>query len=161
MIKLVKVKSEFYELCKNNEIDKELLHNEQGRPCVLLIKLRYQGRSYDFVVPLRSNISPTVPKSQYFALPPSSHTNHGRKHGVHYYKLFPVTRTYIDKFVTTDNAYYTTVLNILNRHESDIIKACQEYLQECEKGNKHYVTPNIDGIIDVLDFLKYKNDTAI
>lgn len=39
MIRLVKVKQEFYSLCQEHNVDEELLFNEAGRPCVLLIRM--------------------------------------------------------------------------------------------------------------------------
>lgn len=71
MIKLVKVKQSFYDLCNENNVADELLFNECGRPCVLIVKLKYKGQLRDFVVPLRSNISKSTPRSQYFSLPPN------------------------------------------------------------------------------------------
>lgn len=70
MIRLVKVKQEFYSLCQEHNVDEELLFNEAGRPCVLLIRMNYKNNMHDFVVPLRSNISARTPRNQYFALPP-------------------------------------------------------------------------------------------
>ena len=40
MIRLVKVKQEFYSLCQEHNVDEELLFNEAGRPCVLLIRVK-------------------------------------------------------------------------------------------------------------------------
>lgn len=71
MIRLVKVKQEFYSLCQEHNVDEELLFNEAGRPCVLLIRMNYKNNVHDFVVPLRSNISARTPRNQYFALPPT------------------------------------------------------------------------------------------
>lgn len=36
------------------------------------------------------------------------------------------------------------IKNIIDKNESDIIKASKEYLQQVEQGKKHYMTPNID-----------------
>ena len=36
-------------------------------------------------------------------------------------------------------------------NESNIIQSCQTYLKQCESGNKHFMTPDIDGIIDMLN----------
>lgn len=154
MIKLVKVKQTFYDFCKENSVDEELLFNEKGRPCVLVLKLKYRGLMTDFIVPLRSNISPTIPGTQYFNLPPNPNTKPKHHHGVHYIKLFPIDRKYIDTYVTSGDKYYSTILNILNRKEKDIVDACQAYLKECENGNKHSMTPNLDGILTVLGLLK-------
>lgn len=147
---LVKVKQEFYDLCKEHNVADELLFNEAGRPCVLIVKLKYKGEARDFVVPLRSNISPMAPKNQYFSLPPNANTKSKHHHGIHYIKIFPIHKSYIDKYVVEGNAYYTNILSIMNKKEALIIKSCQEYLDECAKGNKHSMTPNIDGIIEVL-----------
>lgn len=57
MIRLVKVKQEFYSLCQEHNVDEELLFNEAGRPCVLLIRMNYKNNVHDFVVPLRSKNS--------------------------------------------------------------------------------------------------------
>ena len=42
-------------------------------------------------------------------------------------------------------------LNILNNKEKQIISAIQEYLKQCESGNRHQMTPDIDGILRVLE----------
>ena len=31
--------------------------------------------------------------------------------------------------------------------EKEIINACQDYLNKCELGKKHFITPDIDGIL--------------
>lgn len=89
-MQLVKVGEQFYQECKKHGTDKELLFNKSGRPCVLIVKLKYKGQNHKFVVPLRSNISANTPRNQYFALPPNSATKSGNRHGVHYIKLFPI-----------------------------------------------------------------------
>lgn len=144
------MKPSFYQLCKQQGVDKELLFNENGRPCLLLIKLRYKNNLQDFVVPLRSNISSTTPSVQYFSLPPNSSTKKNRKHGVHYIKLFPVDRQYVDTYQVAGNKYYINILSIVNKYEKEIVQACQKYLNDCENGNKHVMTPDIDGILHIL-----------
>ena len=151
MIGLVKVKESFYNLCSQNSVDEELLFNECGRPCVLLVKLTYKGKDRDFVVPLRSNISARTPASQYLSLPPNPTTRPNHKHGLHYYKLFPIDRIYIDSYQVSGNTYYSGLLQFINRKESEIVRACQDYLKLCEQGKKHFITPDIDGIISVLE----------
>ena len=54
---------------------------------------------------------------------------------------------------------YLIVKNIIDNNESEIIQACQDYLFECENGNKHFMTPDIDGIIKMLDMLDENKDT--
>lgn len=151
MITLVKVKSSFYQLCRQYGVDRELLYNERGRPCVLLVKLRYKNDLRDFVVPLRSNISSTTPSIQYFPLPPNPSTKRYRRHGLHYIKIFPVDRKYLDVYQVSGDNYYINILRILNMFEKNIVNACQDYLNDCEKGNKHLMTPDIDGILNMLD----------
>ena len=109
-MKLVKVKPAFYSLCKKYHVEKELLFNEQGRPCVLLIQLKFRNKLQDFVVPLRSNVSKRTPAHQYFSLPPNSTTRNGCHHGVHYVKLFPIDKKYIDTYIVANDAYYEMIL---------------------------------------------------
>ena len=59
-MRLVKVKQSFYELIKKNHVDEEILFNECGRPCVLIMDLEYKGLLRKFVVPLRSNITTSI-----------------------------------------------------------------------------------------------------
>ena len=40
---------------------------------------------------------------------------------------------------------------MLNTSEKDIVSNCQDYLNGYEKGNKHSMTPDIDGILNMLD----------
>lgn len=43
---LVKIDDQFFAMCKNAGADpnNQLLHNEAGRPCVLILKLKYKGQ---------------------------------------------------------------------------------------------------------------------
>jgi len=149
-MKLVKVKESFYELCKNNGCDSELMFNEQGRPCVLIVKLKYKNRLQKFVVPLRSNISSATPKNQYLSLPPNSNTKPKHRHGIHYIKLFPITNAYIDLYNINRDAYMQGVVKFINNKEAEIITNIQKYLMDCENGNKHNMTPQIDEIMELL-----------
>ena len=45
-MQLVKVGEQFYQECKKHETDKELLFNKSGRPCVLIVKLKYKGQNH-------------------------------------------------------------------------------------------------------------------
>lgn len=146
-MQLVKVGNQFYEECKKRGTDKELLFNKSGRPCVLILKLKYKGQKQKFVVPLRSNIASNTPKEQYFPLPPNSATKAGNRHGVHYIKLFPIDSKYIQKYRIENNAYMQQIKAILDKNEKEIIMACQNYLKECEQGKKNLMTPDIDGIL--------------
>lgn len=149
-MQLVKVGEQFYQECEKHGTDKELLFNKCGRPCVLILKLKYKGQNHKFVVPLRSNIAANTPKNQYFALPPNPATKPENRHGVHYIKLFPIDSRYIQKYRIENNVYMQQVKSILDKNEKDIIIACQNYLHECEQGNMNSMTPDIDGILSWL-----------
>jgi len=71
--------------------DSEVLIKDK-RPTVLVMRLKYRSREHDFAVPLRSNIDPAAPKSEYFALPNRKTTKERHHHGLHYVKMFPVTK---------------------------------------------------------------------
>lgn len=89
-MKIVSISQDFFDLVDG---DRELMlkHN---RPCIVVVRLRFRGKRRDFAVPLRSNIAPNVPKDQYFALPPRPTTRPGCRHGIHYIKMFPITKAY-------------------------------------------------------------------
>ena len=101
---------DFFDLVEG---DRELMlkHN---RPCIVVVRLRFRGKRRDFAVPLRSNIAPNVPKDQYFALPPRPTTRPGCRHGIHYIKMFPITKAYQRRFRTEGSAYYETLQRIIN-----------------------------------------------
>lgn len=149
---LVKVERNFFTMCKDNGADfnNQLLHNEAGRPCVLIIKLKYKGENRDFVVPMKSNITPTTDKNTYFALPPNKRTRPGNFHGIYYVKLFPISKEYIKPYLYDGDAYLCGVKDIIDSNEKTIIDACQNYLNEYEKGNINAYTPDIDSIIGLL-----------
>lgn len=159
-MKLVKVKSEYYDMLRIKNADQEIMANELGRPCVLLIDMLYKNKKRKFVIPLRSNISPTVPKEQYLSLPPNPNTKAHYHHGVHYIKLFPIVNTYIDHYNIENNRYLMMIKKILDRKEAEIVSACKAYLKECENGNKHPMTPSIDNIIEILDDLEHPRYTS-
>lgn len=128
-----------------------MLQNENGRPCVLIIKLRYKTRYHKFVVPIRSNISNSTPKNQYFSLPPNSKTKNGSSDGIHYIKMFPINDKYIDKYMINNDKSLLRIKSIIDKNESIIIKSCQDYLNEYEKGNINSFSPNIDSILKWVD----------
>lgn len=104
-MKIVSISQDFFDLVDG---DRELMlkHN---RPCIVVVRLRFRGKRRDFAVPLRSNIAPNVPKDQYFALPPRPTTRPGCRHGIHYIKMFPITKVYQRRFRTEGSAYYETL----------------------------------------------------
>ncbi len=149
-MQLVTVEKGFFAQCKKFGTDRELLYDKQGRPCVLIVDLVYKGQKHTFVVPIRSNIAKNVPTSQYFPLPPNAFTQPGKRHGVHYIKLFPMDRKYVHPYKISKSAYLVMVKSILDKNESKIVNACQNYLSEYEKGQGSFMTPDIDGILSWL-----------
>ena len=79
--------------------DPEVLQ-KSTRPYVLVIRLKYRNTNYDFAIPIRSNIPASAPKNQYFALPPRPQTRPKNRHGLHYIKMFPVTKQYLIRYRT-------------------------------------------------------------
>lgn len=147
-MRIVKVSRSFFNDCIAHGTDGELLFNEQGRPCVLIVALMYRGKQHEFIVPMRSNISGTTPEEQYFPLPTTSHTRPGRKHGIHYIKLFPITNKYVQRYrLNTEDKYWRATQAIIDSHEKEIVDACQNILNEYDAGNRHPMTPDIDGIL--------------
>ena len=145
-MRLVKISDAFFEKCIINDTCRELMFNEDGRPGVLLVKLHYRGKYHKFVVPLRSNISSSTPRWQYFSLPPSPRTRSNHSHGAHYIKLFPITDEYIQSYIV-NKPFDRLIKQLLTNREDEIVAACQAYLNQCEHGNKHPMTPDIDGIL--------------
>ena len=94
-MKIVSVKSSLLE--EYRKIDREML-DKHGRPCLLVVRLKYKGKNRMFAVPFRSNIPGNVPKEQYFSLPPRSTTQSGKRHGIHYIKMFPVEKPFLERY---------------------------------------------------------------
>ena len=128
---------------KSYTVDPEMLQ-KSSRPYALIVQLRYRGHRYDFAVPLRSNISPSTPKSQYFPLPPRHTTKDNHRHGVHYIKMFPVKRSYVLRFRTEGNFYASLIKGILDANEKRIIQECQQYLTDYENGIRPSYSTDID-----------------
>lgn len=146
-MKIVSISEEFYELVKG---DRELMlkHN---RPCIIVLRLQFRGRNRDFAVPLRSNISPNVPKDQYFALPPRPSTKPGHRHGIHYIKMFPIEKKYQRRFRTKGSTYYETLQTIVDSNTKRIVAECQDYLRRYENEGRPRYGVDIDRIINILE----------
>lgn len=131
-MKIVSISQDFFDLVDG---DRELMlkHN---RPCIVVVKLRFRGKRRDFAVPLRSNIAPNVPKDQYFALPPRPTTRPGCRHGIHYIKMFPITKSYQRRFRTEGSAYYETLQRIIDGNTKRIVSECQAYLDRFDTPEK-------------------------
>ena len=128
-VKIVSISQDFFDLVDG---DRELML-KRDRPCIVVVRLRFRGKRRDFAVPLRSNIAPNVPKDQYFALPPRPATRPGCRHGIHYVKMFPITKVYQRRFRTEGSAYYETLQRIIDGNTKRIVSECQAYLDRYER----------------------------
>lgn len=130
--------------------DPEILQ-KSSRPYVLVIRLKYKGANYDFAVPIRSNIPAAAPRNQYFALPPRPQTRPRNHHGLHYIKMFPVSKPYLVRYRIEGNNFATLIHNIINKNSKIIVTACQEYLDAYSQGCKPPYATNIDYLIEQLE----------
>lgn len=99
--------------------DSEILQ-KSTRPYVLVIRLKYKNEKYDFAIPIRSNIPASAPKNQYFALPPRPQTRPKNRHGLHYIKMFPVTKQYLIRYRMEGNNFATLIQNIIDKNSRQI-----------------------------------------
>lgn len=130
--------------------DREFMQ-KHGRPCLLVIRLKFRGKRRDFAVPFRSNIAPNVPKDQYFALPPLPSTRPRHRHGIHYIKMFPVEKRLLRRFRTEGNPYYEIIERIVDEHEREIVADCQRYLAAYERDGRPRYAVDLDRMIALLD----------
>lgn len=135
--------------------DREVLL-KSTRPYVLVVRLKYREHNYDFAVPIRSNIPASAPKKQYFALPPRPQTRPKNRHGLHYIKMFPVTKPYLVRYRTEGNAFATLIQSIIDRNSKQIISECQRYLDEYAQG----IHPNYSTDIDYLLQQLFESDQS-
>lgn len=145
-MKLVTIRTDLLELY---EQDKEVL-KKSGRPYVVVLRLKYKERNYDFAVPVRSNIPAAAPKDQYFALPPRPTTRPGNRHGLHYIKMFPVTKDYQVYYRTEGNKFATLVQQIVDKNTARIVSDCQRYLDRYAAGERPQFSTDIDFLLSML-----------
>jgi hypothetical protein len=157
-MKLASISNDFFKLFSD---DKELLHNKENRrPYLIIIKLKYKGKKQDFAIPFRSHISKYIPKEQYFSLPPRPKTKHNEIHGLHYIKMFPIKKKFLEKFSTNKDKYYKIIVKIINKNQKKIIKEAQSYLSKYEEGRGHKYSPNIEYIFEVINSQKLFKEVA-
>lgn len=147
-MRLVSIDPDYLELLSSH--DREFMR-KHGRPCVLVLRLLFRGRRTDFAVPLRSNIAPNVPRDQYFPLPPRPSTKPRHRHGIHYIKMFPVSKTMLRRFRTEGNSYYEMLRTHIDTHTRDIVRACQSYLEKYEAEGRPRFAVDIDRAIKLMD----------
>lgn len=130
--------------------DSEVLQ-KSTRPYVLVIRLKYKNSNYDFAVPLRSNIPASAPRNQYFALPPRPQTRPKNHHGLHYIKMFPVTKQYLVRYRVEGNLFATLIQNIIDKNSRQIVDECQQYLDLYSHGIRPAYSTDIDYLIEQLN----------
>ena len=129
--------------------DSEILQ-KSTRPYVLVIRLKYKGLNYDFAVPIRLNIPASAPKNQYFALPPRPQTRPKNRHGLHYIKMFPVTKQYLVRYRTEGNNFAMLIQTIIDKNSKQIVDECQRYLDLYSQGITPAYSTDIDYLIEQL-----------
>ena len=147
-MKFITISQRYFDICGD---DPEILFRKNRRPHLLVLSLKYKGQVSHFAVPLRSNISAATPKDQYFSLPPRPSTRPGNHHGLHYIKMFPITREYQEKFWVGKDAAYILYQNIINKHEKEIVAECQKYLDAYANGLRLKYSVNIDQVFERLN----------
>lgn len=90
-------------------------------------------------------------KEQYFALPPRPTTRPGCRHGIHYIKMFPITKAYQRRFRTEGSAYYETLRRIIDGNTKRIVSEYQVYLDRCEREGRPRFAVDIDRIVGLLE----------
>ncbi|MDO4301928.1 MAG: hypothetical protein Q4D26_11130 [Clostridia bacterium] len=145
-MKLVSINTDLFELYK---ADSEIL-TKSKRPYVLVIRLSYKNHNYDFAVPIRSNIPAAAPKNQYFPLPPRPSTRPKNRHGIHYIKMFPVTKQYLIRYRTEGNNFAILIQSIIDKNTKQIVDECQSYLNSYASGNHPLYSTDIDYLIQQL-----------
>lgn len=146
-MKIVSINSQ---LLRAFEADREFMRKKH-RPCVLIMRLTYKGKKRTFAVPLRSNISSNTPKVQYFPLPPRSTTRPPNHHGIHYIKIFPVSRRYLIRYRTDGNIFEEMIKSVIEKNQKEIVCSCQNYLDAYAAGDHPKFSTDIDLLISILD----------
>lgn len=145
-MKIVSIDTELFKKYKG---DPEVL-TKSKRPYVLVIRLKYKEHHYDFAIPIRSNIPASAPKNQYFALPPRSTTRPKNRHGLHYIKMFPVTKQYFRRYRTEGNPFAILIQKIIDKNTKVIVDNCQTYLDSYAKGQHPQYATDIDFLLSQL-----------
>ena len=103
----------------------------------------------DFALPLRSNISKTVKKENYFKLPNNKKTKIGNHHGIHFEKMFPIKNEYKIKF-RKDEFLEKIIVPFIILHFKELVIQAQEYLNRYEAGIRTNYSTNIEEILKKL-----------
>lgn len=147
-IRICSIKQTFYDMFDDSI---ELEKNEK-RPCLIILKLKYKDKKYDFAIPFRSNINGKASRKEFYPLPPRKTTHKHRRHGLHYIKMFPIKKEYINSYYK-NNTENQADINKITKNIKTIIKEAQTYLTNYANGARYNYCVNIDRMIDIL-FIK-------
>lgn len=145
-MQIVKIKSE---LIQKFSRDSQFLQ-KGNRPCVLILRLKYNKTFYRFAVPIRSNIPAASPKYEYFPLPTRYTTRARNRHGLHYIKMFPVKKQYYDKYRTENNMAASLIKATIDDNAARIVNECQAYLDRYSAGKRSVYATDLDLLISLL-----------
>ncbi|NRT32626.1 hypothetical protein BJV38_004789 [Clostridium beijerinckii] len=148
-IKVCSIKQSFYDMFDDSV---ELEKNEK-RPCLIIVRLKYRGVKCDFAIPFRSNISNGATRKEYFPLPPRKTTKKGKKHGLHYIKMFPIKKEYIYSYYSDNKENENDIVKV-EKNIKSIVSEVQEYITNYENGTRYNFCTNIDVIFNKI----YKPD---
>ncbi len=149
-IKIVTIHDSFFKYIQNADQELLLIKKEMNRrPCLVLVKIKYQGKKYTFALPLRSNISKSAPKATYFSLPSRNTTKKDNHHGLHYIKAFPIDPKYIIPYKMDGDFYGELLLAYIEKNINEIISTFNQYLKEYEKGTQYKFHVDIDKLISI------------
>lgn len=147
-MKLVKLKAEFFQKCKAT--DNEVLDKIE-RPYVLIIKLKYNGEKLDFAIPLRTNIPASEQKNMYYVLPTRSKTRDKNRHGLHFRKIIPVKKQYLEKYIIFENNDFDKIIQeYINKNIKNIVLQAQDYLNYYNEHKPLKFSTNIEELIKIL-----------
>lgn len=154
-MRLVTIKEAFFNIF---DFPTEIMHKDKDgndRPFLMVLSLKFRGKKQSFALPFRSNIQVNKStKGLYFPLPRRHSTKDNHAHGLHYIKIFPIDKTYCNKFTFPQTDYNTRLINYISKNVSTIVKEAQTYLGEYENGLRPNYCTDIDRMISALD--KYK-----
>lgn len=149
-IKVVTIRQSFYKLfSEDNEIMQKIGQETKERPCLILMKLNYKGNLHTFAIPFRSNIG-NAPKGTYFPLPKRAATKNGKKHGLHYTKMFPIIEKYITSYKMGGDILEELVMAYIEKNIKQIFNEVSQYLRRYENGQHELYCVNVDDVLSKL-----------
>ncbi len=84
-------------------------------------------------------------------MPPRAATKPKNRHGIHYIKMFPVKKEFLQKYHMEGNMGALLTKAIIDKNEKRIISECQDYLNAYENGHRSPYATDIDFLIEQLE----------